>query len=300
VPWSFILPEAGVAAWKNKKSMSSADRLCIVWAVVVVIFFSLSKSKLPGYILTATVACGILTARFFERALANPDGKAARIIGRAAIILAVLCFVVAIAAAVLSTRMGLLAKPLGLSIADAEELSRQFITPIILLPVVAVLGLVARFRRDIGLGFFLFAIFPLLLFTLNFGVIETLFNIKSARQLSQKIPPLPPETRLAFLECFPSGLPFYLNRTATLFTKDGGEITSASNYILYRLNNDPAWPTNLVPLTNFDLWISQRKQPVYLVAREKKRAAVEAIAGVQKIDIQSLSPQYVGVLLKSP
>jgi len=58
LPWSFILPEAVVAAWKNKKFMSSADRLCVIWAVVVVIFFSLSKSKLPGYILTATVACG--------------------------------------------------------------------------------------------------------------------------------------------------------------------------------------------------------------------------------------------------
>src|SRR5271154_5599147 len=287
LPWSFILPEAGVAAWKNKKFMSSADRLCIVWAVVVVIFFSLSKSKLPGYILTVTVACGILTARFFERALANPDGKAARIICRAAITLAVLCFLVAIAAIFLSSRMSLLAKPLGLSVADAEELGRHFITPIILLSVFAVLGLLVRFRRDVGLGFSIFAIFPLLLFTLNFGVIETVFNVKSARQLSQKIPLLPPETRLVFLECFPSGLPFYLNRTATLITKDGGELTSSSNYILFRLNNDPAWPANLVSVTNFDSWISQRKQPVYLVAREKNRDELEGIAGIQKTNIQS-------------
>ena len=40
----------------------------MVWAVVVVIFFSLSKSKLPGYILSATVACGILVARIFDEA----------------------------------------------------------------------------------------------------------------------------------------------------------------------------------------------------------------------------------------
>jgi 4-amino-4-deoxy-L-arabinose transferase-like glycosyltransferase len=300
LPWSFILPEAGIAAWKNKKSMSSADRLCVVWAIVVVIFFSLSKSKLPGYILTATVACGILTARFFERALANPSGKAARIIGRAAITLAILCFAVAIAAFVLSTRMGSLAKPLGLSIADAEELSHHFITPIILLSVFVVLGLVARFRRCVCFAFVCFAIFPLLLFTLNFGVIKTVFNGKSARQLSQKIPALPPETKLAFLECFPSGLPFYLDRTATLFTKDGSEITSASNYILFRLKNDPAWPTNLVQVTNFDLWISQRKQPVYLVAREKNRVELEAVVGNQKSDIQPLTPPYIGVLLTAP
>ncbi len=48
LPWSFILPEAGVAAWKNKKLMSSADRLCLVWAVVVVVFFLALKIKTAG------------------------------------------------------------------------------------------------------------------------------------------------------------------------------------------------------------------------------------------------------------
>ena len=65
LPWSFILPGAALAAWKQQWFKSPADRLCLVWTVVVVIFFSLSKSKMPGYILSATVACGILVARFF-------------------------------------------------------------------------------------------------------------------------------------------------------------------------------------------------------------------------------------------
>jgi len=300
LPWSFILPEAGVAAWKRKSSLSSADRLCLVWAVVVVIFFSLSKSKLPGYILTATVACGILAARFFERAMGNPDGKAARIVGRAAITLAVLCVIVSAAAMVLSPRMGSLAKPLDLTVADAEELSRHFVTPVILCSVFAVLGLLARFRRDAGFTFVCFGLFPVLLFTTNFGAIEVIFNINSSRQLSQKIPALPPETRLVFLECFPSGLPFYLNRTATLFTKDGREITSASNYILFRLNHDPQWPANLVPLTNFDQWISQRNGQVYLITRKSNRPRLEAIPGVQPTDIQTLPSPYLGVLLTAP
>ena len=74
--------------------------------------------------------------------------------------------------------MALLAKPMRLSVADAEELGRHFITPIILLLVFAVLGLLVRFRRDAGLCFAVFAIFPLLLFTLNFGAIEVIFNIQ--------------------------------------------------------------------------------------------------------------------------
>ena len=297
LPWSFILPEAGITAWKNKWFMSRADRLCLVWSVVVVIFFSLSKSKLPGYILTVTVACGILVARLFQQAMVNPGGRAARIIGRAAIIFAVLCTLVAGAAIYLSSRMDSLAKPLSLPVADVEELGRYFTTAIILLLVFAGLGLLARFRRDARLGFIVFAVFPLLLFTLNFGAIEVVFNVKSARQLAQKIPALPPQTQLAFLECFPNGLPFYLDRTATLVTKDGSELTS--NYILFSLKRDPEWPTNLVASTNFDSWISRQTHPVYLVALENNRSKLNAIAGVQKTDIQSLTPPYVGVLLSA-
>jgi hypothetical protein len=300
LPWSFILPEAGVAAWKRKSSMTSADRLCLVWAVVVVIFFSLSKSKLPGYILTATVASGILVARLFQQAVANPGGKAARIVGRAAITLAVLCFVVAIAAIILAPRMGSLARPMRLSVADAEDLGRHFITPIILLFAFAGLGLLARFRRDAGLCFVSFAVFPLLLFTLTLGAIEVVFNSKSARNLAQQIPALSPQTKLAFLECFPNGLPFYLDRTATLVTRDGSELTSSSNYILFRLKHDPAWPANLVSVTNFDQWISRRTQPVYLLARADNRLRLEAVAGIQKTNIQQLTPNYLGVLLPAP
>ncbi len=296
LPWSFILPEAGVVAWKNKKSMSSADRLCVVWAVTVIIFFSLSKSKLPGYILTVTVACGILTARFFEHAMANPGGKAARIIGRAAITAGILSSVAAIAAAIMASRMDLLAKPLSLPVADAIELGRHFTVPTIVLAILAVLCFLPWFRRNTRACFFAFAIFPLLAFTLSLGGIETVFNTKSARLLSEKIPVLSPQTRLVFLQCFPGGLPFYLGRTATLFTKDGDELTSTSNYILFRLQNDPVWPANLVPLTNFDQWISQRKDPVYLVARESDRAQLEN-KGVRSTDIQLLTRPYIGVLL---
>jgi hypothetical protein len=295
LPWSFILPEAGVAAWKNKKSMSSADRLCLVWSIVVVIFFSLSKSKLPGYILTVTVACGILTARFFEHARSHPDGKAARIIGRAAITLAVLCLIVAAAAAFLAPHMNLLAKPMSLPLADAEALGRHLIIPMILLPVIAVLGLLVRFRRDVRLALILFAVFPLLLFTLNLGAIEVVYNFKSARQLAHRMPPLTPDTELAFVQCFPGGLPFYLHRTATVITSDGDELTS--NYILFELKHNPGWPTNLVPLTEFNHWLAGRDHPVYLLAHPVLQPWLEAIHGIQKTNIQQLTPDYVGVLL---
>jgi len=295
LPWSFVLPEAGVAAWKNRLFKSPADRLCLVWAVVVVIFFSLSKSKMPGYILSATVACGILLARFFERAMANPDGKALRMIGRAAITLAILCLAAAGAGIYFSTHLKPLAGPLGIPPGDAEELSHHFMSAIILLLVFAGLGLLARYRRDASLAFISFALFPLLLLATNLSAIGLVFNAKSARQLAQQFPVLPPQTELACFECYPCGLPFYLGRTATLLTVDGREFTS--NYILFRLKNDPQWPANVVASTNLDRWIAQQNHPVYLIASVRSRPRVEAAVGTHKTEIQTLTPSYIGVFL---
>ena len=298
LPWSFILPEAGVVAWKRKWFQSPADRLCLVWAVAVVVFFSLSKSKMPGYILSATVACGILVARFFAQAMAKPDGQAARIACRAALTLAALCLVVAAAALFLAPRMESMARPMGLSIAAAEELGRHCAMPILLLLVFAGLGLWARFRRDAGLCFVGFAAFPLVLFTLNHKSIEVVFNVKSARQMAQQIPVLPPQTELAFFQCFPNGLPFYLHRTATLITKNGDELTS--NYILFGLQQETNWPANLVRLAEFDHWLAGRNRPVYLMAYASSRGWLETNALIQKTNIQQLTPLYVGVFLPTP
>jgi hypothetical protein len=55
-----------------------------------------------------------------------------------------------------------------------------------------------------------------------------------------------------------------------------------------------------VPVTNFNQWISQRTQPVYLIAREKNRPEMEAVVGNQKNDIKPLTPPYIGVLLTAP
>ncbi len=68
-PWSLLLPGCVAAAWKRRAGWSRLDRLCVVWTIVVLIFFSLSNSKMPGYILSVAVSLGILIARMFDRTL---------------------------------------------------------------------------------------------------------------------------------------------------------------------------------------------------------------------------------------
>jgi 4-amino-4-deoxy-L-arabinose transferase-like glycosyltransferase len=295
LPWSLLLPEAAVAAWKARRNQLRADVLCVVWALVVVIFFSLSGSKLPGYILSATVASAILMARLFDRALAQSDGKPARIVRHAAVAFMVVCLIVVAATVFLSSRTSLMARPLGISAADTARFKPQFTTAAVMLLGYAAFALLAVWRRKTGLCFVCFASFPLMLVSINYGMIDVVFSAKSARLLAQQIPALPPQTRLACLECFPNGLAFYLGRTAVVITKDGNELTS--NYILFQLKSGQPWPSNLVAVSDFNRWLARREHPVYLVVRQQDRSRLEAIAAARKTTIRQLTPKYVGALL---
>jgi hypothetical protein len=208
---------------------------------------------------------------------------------------AVVCLMVVAAIIFLSSRTRLLARPLGITLAEAAQFRSYLNGAVIMLFVYVVFALLSLWRRNAGLCFVCFASFPLLLVSVNYGMIDVVFNAKSARTLAQQIPALPPQTQLACLECFPNGLTFYLGRTAILITNDGNELTS--NYILFRLKSGQTWPSNLVAVSDFNRWLATREHPVYLVVRQQDRSRLEAIAAAQKTTIRQLTPQYVGALL---
>lgn len=86
VPWTFFSMPALVEAFRaclkdwravrsERKTGVEADRVnvdafpefLVIWALVPIIFFSLSRSKLPGYILPAIAPLTILTADYLQR-----------------------------------------------------------------------------------------------------------------------------------------------------------------------------------------------------------------------------------------
>ncbi len=66
LPWSVLVPRSIVSAWKN-----SELRFFAIWAFVVFVFFSLSGSKLPPYILPAFPALSILIGHLFYNCWGN-------------------------------------------------------------------------------------------------------------------------------------------------------------------------------------------------------------------------------------
>ncbi|HET7201008.1 MAG TPA: glycosyltransferase family 39 protein [Burkholderiales bacterium] len=66
LPWTPAIPAAMAKAWKAREPADfKLDRFLVIWAGVVVVFFSASHSKLPGYVLPAVPAILLLFARHY-------------------------------------------------------------------------------------------------------------------------------------------------------------------------------------------------------------------------------------------
>lgn len=68
LPWTAMLlwsAVVGVRRWTRTRRVQDSTAFLICWAVFCVAFFSTSHSKLPGYILPAVPAVGLLMARVF-------------------------------------------------------------------------------------------------------------------------------------------------------------------------------------------------------------------------------------------
>lgn len=62
-PWTTLLPGALLRGWRRQPGRFQANRLFIVWALTIFLFFSASGSKLPSYILPIFPALALLVAQ---------------------------------------------------------------------------------------------------------------------------------------------------------------------------------------------------------------------------------------------
>ena len=63
LPWTTLLPQALYRGWRAARGGERASSLLLIWAAFVLLFFSLSQSKLAPYILPMLPALSLLTGR---------------------------------------------------------------------------------------------------------------------------------------------------------------------------------------------------------------------------------------------
>ena len=297
-PWSALLPESIAAAWRSRAGWTRADRLLIAWAAVVVLFFSVSQSKLPGYVLTAVVALGMLTARVLDLAFEHPDGRAHRLVLRGAVLLAVIAAAAVALLAVARSTPGGLPALLHVHGGELQRLGPAAGPLLWSMAALAAVALVGRWSRDLRLVCTAFALPPLLLLTAAFGGARAYAEADSARDLARRMPPLPAAAEIACLECLPNGLPFYLKRTITLVTRDGAE--TSSNYVIFLLRRSTAWPDGVVRLSDLHRWLAWRTRTVFLLADARRHPELDSIAARTSGTVTAVAPGWWGALLPAP
>ncbi len=77
-PWSFFIPASVVSALRQEGEEKRKHLFLMIWFSVIFLFFSLSRSKLPYYILPVGTPLAVLTASFLQRCFQNEKGWAPR------------------------------------------------------------------------------------------------------------------------------------------------------------------------------------------------------------------------------
>lgn len=252
-PWSFFL---FFAAWKRMKAWRKlrseaheAELFLLTWAAVIFVFFTLSRSKLPGYVLPALPPLSILAGKAWQ------DARSKLATGAPGWMTAGFAAIVFVGLA-----LGAFAESLHLLPRSAKVLSHIPPSVTHLLPaalfhgavILAALGILGwRFiRRAHGqmaspiAGWSSFAVaalaVPFLVIVL-FKPLAAYAQANSSQELAQTIQASPERDLPIYgYYYFRTGLPFYLRRAVGLVTEDGDETTS--NYITLRfsrLNNTP-------------------------------------------------------------
>ncbi|MGA7979483.1 MAG: glycosyltransferase family 39 protein, partial [Chromatiaceae bacterium] len=264
-PWSILLPEMIVRGWRRRGAALGADAMLAIFALVVVVFFSISKSKLPGYVLPAIVALGVLVARVFDLAMTYPEGAPAALIRRGTLVLTAVCGAAGVFLVGVQLRLVPLQALFHLSDAELERAQAALIPLIVWFLGIAGAAAAARASRRIPAMLTVFALPPFLLMAVGSGQLQAYADGRSSRPLAQAIQrDSPGGVEVACYRCFPPGLAFYLGRSIVVISNNGHEIPS--NYIPFYLKTSP-WPEQMVRLDNADAWIAATKDPIFLLSR---------------------------------
>jgi 4-amino-4-deoxy-L-arabinose transferase-like glycosyltransferase len=297
LPWSLLFPESGLLAWRLRGRLTRLDRLCVTWVVVVVVFFSLSRSKLPHYILSVAFPVGILTARLFDSALRQgPQSPSARAVQRVVVLVAVVAAAAGAAAVALAVRPALLS---GLERRWPVLGDPAFPAPLAIAAALASIGglaLASAWWREPRLALIGLLAIPLAAIALGPPLWVRLAEPSSSRTLAQRIRALGPEVEVACLACYPTALPFYLGHPITVITRHGLEL--ASNYLTFSLARGAPWPDTLVRRDDLGSWLERKDHPVLILARERSSGKLAPAVGARDAEVERYPGRFVGVVLR--
>jgi 4-amino-4-deoxy-L-arabinose transferase-like glycosyltransferase len=240
LPWSIVI----FASWKKFRKPDPAIVFWLLAFAIPFVFFSLSQSKRPQYVLPLMVPIALLIARVWEEARTR---GAAMVLSFFGALLIVASFFVH------RTKL----KPELMVIADETALALGV--------VFALGGLIALFakRRELVFAALTLPAFALPLVTTP--MLRAVAERRSTKAFVDELrPQLTPSAEIIGVEAFTGSMMFYLQRPITVVTEDASELTS--NYLMRRYEKFVSNPYS--PLKRpayFEQSLSATNPRVYIV-----------------------------------
>jgi 4-amino-4-deoxy-L-arabinose transferase-like glycosyltransferase len=220
LPWTLLLAPAIPDAVRAARARRWDPRvvLGVLWVLLPLILFSLSRSKRPQYVLPLVPPIALLVALWWER---RGERAGVRAVGGLLAALGVLFVVLAphVAGWV----------PARPEVAALIPVTGRWLGAVTVLAGAAALALGPRSAWVVPALVLPVAAIPVVAMPL----MDAIGRDRSSRDVAEALRPvLTAETEIVAVGTYPLSLPFYLGRTFTLVTADGRELTS--NYVVRR------------------------------------------------------------------
>ncbi len=275
LPWSLFLVTgyAGrLRAWRKLRDEENRNALFLLcWTAVVFVFFSISRSKLPGYLLPAFTPLSLLTAKLWSEWPARDHSSESPAWTRRGFwALGILGLLMAAVPWIhrMTPQQNALAEKVGPLLAG--QLGATLISWGLILAALSVLGRHMSHRPQgshLTLLLLLLA-FPLMLVR-GWPTLQTYAASNSSKALAEKIETSPYAGNPVYgYYCFRTGLGFYLRRPVHVITTGGSELTS--NYIVSRLEEFLEKPGTTLHRLEHVAWLAKtNSKPLLILSRHE-------------------------------
>lgn len=218
LPWLLALIPALLRSWKIQRGFEQyrfhPNRFLLIWCVFIFVFFSISKSKLPSYILPIFPALALLIAQYLE--ILTGKKIAWRLLP-----ISVSAFALALALPFVLNYLPVDAGPLNIANMNLQ-FAYWLLAAFAIMFIGTMYGLRLLLQEAKIAGIAAVSIAALLAWQMILIGYESQSPLQSSYDIAQKIRPhLKPDTPIYNIGMYDQPLPFYLQRTVTLVKFQG-------------------------------------------------------------------------------
>ena len=278
LPWTFLLPATVRFHWRRR--LDDRTLWLMLWALLPILFFSMSKSKLAHYILPSFPPMAILLGVAMSRILDDSPNRLRYGFGASWMVLSLVFIYLA---------AGVIAPEIFPKIIRGryDSIAILFWSSAFISLALGYLACKRNLWTAVSLRYIYFSQgFGLLIFMVTLSeMMVSIAPVRSSQEIAVKaLPYITPTTQLVLYDTYAEALPFYLKTDKPLWvvTHSNKKRTFLGNF--YELTDQPdpitRWGKSLLTFEEFAEHWNNSDTPFVILVKEKNLRRLERLIGV--------------------